>query len=74
MLDYLIKNARIVDGTGAPSYTGSISVAAGKIVAACGNEPANRVGKASRRAAPKFATPRRRRLLAKSGKQCDGMT
>lgn len=55
MLDYLIKNARIVDGTGAPSYTGSIGISAGKIVAANGTEPAVRTIDASGRVlAPGF--------------------
>lgn len=31
MLDLLIKNARIYDGTGAPSYIGSVGVSGGKI-------------------------------------------
>jgi len=31
--DLLIKNARIVDGTGAPAYTGGLAVEGGKIVA-----------------------------------------
>lgn len=32
MLDFLIKNATIVDGTGAPAYRGSVGIADGKIV------------------------------------------
>src|SRR5689334_22571890 len=31
--DLLIRNARIIDGTGSPSYTGSIAVRAGRIAA-----------------------------------------
>src|SRR5260370_29408704 len=34
--DLLIKNARIVDGTGAPAYSGALAVEGGKI-AAVGN-------------------------------------
>ena len=33
MLDYLIKNAKIVDGTGAPAYTGAIGVSGDQIAA-----------------------------------------
>lgn len=32
MLDYLIKNATIVDGTGADTFNGDIGIADGKIV------------------------------------------
>ena len=31
--DLLIKNARIVDGTGAPAYSGALAVEGGKIAA-----------------------------------------
>ena len=43
MLDYLVKNARIIDGNGAPSYMGSVGIAAGKIVMTNGTEVAQRV-------------------------------
>ena len=33
MYDLLIENARIVDGTGAPAYSGSLAVKDGRIVA-----------------------------------------
>ena len=33
MYDLLIENARIVDGTGAPAYPGSLAVKDGRIVA-----------------------------------------
>ena len=33
MLDYLIKNARIADGTGAPIYQGAVGVSGDKITA-----------------------------------------
>ena len=40
MLDYLIQNARIIDGSGAPSYIGSVGIRGGKLVLTSGNEPA----------------------------------
>lgn len=43
MLDLLIQNARIIDGSGAPSYQGSIGVKDGKIVMVNGTEPAEKV-------------------------------
>ena len=33
MLDYLVKNATIVDGTGAPAYNGAVGVSGDKIAA-----------------------------------------
>ena len=33
MLDLLIRNARIIDGTGSPSRAGDIGVASGRMVA-----------------------------------------
>jgi N-acyl-D-aspartate/D-glutamate deacylase len=33
MYDLLVKGARIIDGTGAPSWTGDIAVKSGRIVA-----------------------------------------
>jgi N-acyl-D-aspartate/D-glutamate deacylase len=33
MLDYLIKDARIVDGTGAPAENGDLGIRDGQIVA-----------------------------------------
>ena len=41
MLDYLILNAKIIDGTGRPSYSGSIGIKDGKIVMTKGTEEAN---------------------------------
>ena len=40
MLDVLIKNAMIVDGSGKPAYKGHLGILDGKIVAATGNEDA----------------------------------
>lgn len=55
MLDLLIQNARIIDGTGAPSYKGSIGVKDGKIVMAQGTEQAAKtIDAAGRCVAPGF--------------------
>ena len=55
MLDYLIKNARIVDGSGSPAFTGCIGIKDGKFVSVRGDEPAIRViDAAGRIAAPGF--------------------
>ncbi len=43
MLDVLIQNARIIDGSGAPSYEGSVGVKDGKLVLCKGNEEAREV-------------------------------
>jgi N-acyl-D-aspartate/D-glutamate deacylase len=40
MLEYLITNARIIDGTGKPSYTGSVGIKEGKLVMTHGKEMA----------------------------------
>lgn len=55
MLDYLIKNARIIDGSGSPAFTGCIGIKDGKFVSVRGGEPAIRViDAADRIAAPGF--------------------
>lgn len=43
MLDLLIQNARVIDGSGAPSYHGSVGVKNGKIVMVNGSESAAQV-------------------------------
>ncbi len=43
MLDYLIVNAKIVDGTGKPSYKGCVGIKDGKIVMAKGTEEAKEI-------------------------------
>ena len=43
MLDCLIKNARIIDGTGAPAYDGHLGIKDGKLVIANGSEEAAQV-------------------------------
>jgi len=43
MLDCLIKNAKIIDGSGAPAYAGSIGIKDGKLVMAKGTEEAAQV-------------------------------
>ncbi len=43
MLDVLIKNARIIDGSGAPAYEGNIGIRDDKIVTAEGDENAKEV-------------------------------
>ena len=56
MLDLLITNAQIIDGTGRPAYAGAIGIKAGKI-AAIGdvNEPANEtIDAAGRAVSPGF--------------------
>ena len=47
MLDYLIKNARIIDGTGAVSYTGSVGIREGKLVMVNGAAEAAQVAGAA---------------------------
>ena len=47
MLDVLIKNANIIDGTGKPAYKGSIGISDGKLVMADGSEEATAVIDAS---------------------------
>lgn len=55
MLDLLIRNARIVDGTGRPAVSGSIGIRDGVFVSVCGSEPAAvTVDAAGRVAAPGF--------------------
>lgn len=43
MLDMLIKNGTIIDGTGKPSFPGSVGVMGDKIVMAKGDEEAKTV-------------------------------
>ncbi len=43
MLDVLIKNAKIIDGSGAPAYPGSVGIQDGKIIMAQGDEEAKSV-------------------------------
>ncbi|MEA4955187.1 MAG: D-aminoacylase [Pseudoflavonifractor sp.] len=43
MLDVLIRNARVIDGSGAPSYQGSVGIQNGKLVLAAGTEEAAQV-------------------------------
>lgn len=43
MLDVLIQNARIIDGSGEPSYCGSVGILEGKLVMASGEEEAAEV-------------------------------
>lgn len=43
MLDVLIKDGTIVDGSGKPAFKGSIGIQDGKLVNAKGNEPAKKV-------------------------------
>ena len=43
MLDILIQNARIVDGSGKPAYTGNVGILEGKLVMSPGNQPAKTV-------------------------------
>lgn len=40
MLDVLIRNARVIDGSGVPSYQGSVGIQNGKLVLAAGTEEA----------------------------------
>lgn len=55
MLDYLIKNARVIDGSGAPSYMGNVGIKNGKLVMASGTEEAaNVIDAAGRCLAPGF--------------------
>ena len=55
MLDYLIRNARIADGTGRPAYLGCIGIQNGTFTAASGTEAAAVViDAAGRIAAPGF--------------------
>ena len=43
MLDVLIKNAKIIDGTGKPAYEGCLGIADGKLVFASGSEEAAQI-------------------------------
>lgn len=43
MLDILIQNATIVDGSGAPAYTGNVGIVGGKLVMSAGSQPAKTV-------------------------------
>lgn len=43
MIDILIKNVMVVDGTGAPAYRGSVGVSGDKIVSVSGTEAAKKV-------------------------------
>jgi len=43
LLDLLIKNARIIDGSGTLSYVGSIGIRSGRIVTVTGNEEAAQI-------------------------------
>ena len=43
MLDYLIQNARVIDGSGAPAYVGSVGIQNGKLVAVTGTPEAKTV-------------------------------
>lgn len=55
MLDYLIINATIIDGSGSPAHHGSIGIKDGKFVTASGTEPAvHTIDAAGRIAAPGF--------------------
>ena len=55
MLDYLIKNARIIDGSGAPSYMGNVGIQNGKLVLLQGEAPAEHtIDAAGRCLAPGF--------------------
>ena len=55
MLDYLIKNARIIDGSGAPSYMGNVGIQKGKLVLLQGEAPAEHtIDAAGRCLAPGF--------------------
>ena len=42
-MDVLIKNAKIIDGSGAPAYPGSVGIQDGKIIMAQGDEEAKSV-------------------------------
>lgn len=43
MLDVLIKNANVIDGSGAPAFAGNVGILNGKLVMAQGNEDAKEV-------------------------------
>jgi len=43
MIDYLIKNAKIIDGSGTPAYAGSLGIKDGKLVEANGAEEAAQI-------------------------------
>ena len=60
MYDLLIENARIVDGTGAPAYAGSLAVKDGRIVAlgaVHSREARERIDAAGQVLAPGFVDP-----------------
>lgn len=55
MLDYLVKNAKIIDGSGSPCYQGAIGVKDGKLVTVNGTEEAeNIIDAAGRYVVPGF--------------------
>ena len=55
MLDCLIKNARIIDGSGAPSYMGNVGIKDGKLILDAGETEASQVINAAGRClAPGF--------------------
>ena len=43
MLDILVQNATVIDGSGKPAYTGSVGIKDGKLVMQPGNAPAGKV-------------------------------
>ncbi len=45
MLDFLVKNAEVIDGTGAPPFKADVGVKDGMIAAVAGSIPANSAGK-----------------------------
>ncbi|RAZ81630.1 D-aminoacylase, partial [Klebsiella oxytoca] len=43
MLDVLIRNARVIDGSGAPAFEGNVGIRGDKLVMARGDEEAKEV-------------------------------